>query len=224
MLKSLKEINQFLNSKTPNSFWVIQKYIERPLLYNGRKFDIRVWAIFTGTDEVFVYKKAYVRTSSDIYDLANHNNYVHLTNQCLQVHGENYGKHEEGNTLPLHALDEYFKEKFPNYDITVEKDIKPRIKDLIIDTFLCYRKQLNPNRRKHVFELYGYDFLIDEDFRTWLIEVNTNPYLGTPNKYMEELVPQMVDDMLEIVLDPLLPPKSKPPKGNTLNKIFQIDR
>jgi hypothetical protein len=48
--------------------------------------------------------------------------------------------------------------------------------------------------------------------------------LGTPNKYMEELVPQMVDDMLEIVLDPLLPPKSKPPKGNTLNKIFQIDR
>ena len=31
------------------------------------------------------------------------------------------------------------------------------------------------------FELFGYDFMIDEDFRVWLIEVNENPYLGVPN-------------------------------------------
>lgn len=35
-----------------------------------------------------------------------------------------------------------------------------------------------PSKRKNAFELFGYDFLIDEDLRTWLIEVNTNPYLG----------------------------------------------
>jgi D-alanine-D-alanine ligase-like ATP-grasp enzyme len=28
----------------------------------------------------------------------------------------------------------------------------------------------------------GFDFLIDEDFRTWLIEVNTNPYFGVINE------------------------------------------
>ncbi len=27
----------------------------------------------------------------------------------------------------------------------------------------------------------GYDFMIDEDFRVWLIEVNTNPYFGVVN-------------------------------------------
>lgn len=43
--------------------------------------------------------------------------------------------------------------------------------------------------QSNAFELFGFDFLIDEDFRTWLIEVNTNPYLGTPNEYMEKLVP-----------------------------------
>ncbi len=80
VFKSLKEITNFLNSKQQNTFWVIQKYLEKPLLYRERKFDIRIWAIFTGNDEVFVYKKAYVRTSSDNYDLNNHNNYVHLTN------------------------------------------------------------------------------------------------------------------------------------------------
>ena len=35
------------------------------------------------------------------------------------------------------------------------------------------------------FELLGYDFMIDEDFRVWLIEVNENPYLGTPNDFVK---------------------------------------
>ena len=40
-------------------------------------------------------------------------------------------------------------------------------------------------KKPNLFELYGYDFLIDEDFRTWLVEVNTNPYLGIPNKFVQ---------------------------------------
>ena len=48
---------------------------------------------------------------------------------------------------------------------------------------------MNPGPRNNVFELFGFDFLLDEDFRIWLIEVNFNPFLGTPNEYMRELVP-----------------------------------
>ena len=48
----------------------------------------------------------------------------------------------------------------------------PRMKDIIIDTFLSVRNDLNPGKRKNCFELLGYDFLIDEDFRLWLLEVN----------------------------------------------------
>ena len=69
---------------------------------------------------------------------------------------------------------------------------------------------MNPNRRKHVFELFGFDFLLDEDFRLWLIEINTNPFLGTPNKEMQRLVPQMVEDMVKLTVDPVFKPKSKP--------------
>jgi D-alanine-D-alanine ligase-like ATP-grasp enzyme len=44
---------------------------------------------------------------------------------------------------------------------------------------------MNPNKITPCFELFGFDFMVDEDFRTWLIEVNTNPYLGMQNKHMK---------------------------------------
>jgi hypothetical protein len=62
------------------------------------------------------------------------------------------------------------------------------MKDLIIDSILSVKTQLNPNKRKNIFEIFGYDFLIDEDFRLWLIEVNTNPYLGIPNTFIGKVV------------------------------------
>jgi tubulin--tyrosine ligase len=90
----------------------VQKYIERPFLFKQRKFDIRVWALFTVRNEVFFYPKGYVRTSSDSYNLENGNNYVHLTNNCLQKHGENYGVFEEGNTIGFERFQEYLEEHF----------------------------------------------------------------------------------------------------------------
>jgi hypothetical protein len=89
----------------------------------------------------------------------------------------------------------------------------PRIKDIIIDSFLSVRTKMNPNRRKNVFELFGFDFLLDEDFRIWLIEINTNPFLGTPNKEMCRLVPQMIEDLMRLVVDPVFKPR-KIPEGN----------
>jgi len=83
----------------------------------------------------------------------------------------------------------------------MDSHIIPRIQDLIIDAFLAVRTQINPQKKSNLFELWGFDFLIDEDFRTWLIEVNTNPYLGIPNDFIKKLLPEMLDDMLSIVLD-----------------------
>lgn len=76
---------------------------------------------------------------------------------------------------------------FPELQLSVRDHFVPRMKDLIIDSILSVKTQLNPNKRKNVFEIFGYDFLIDEDFRIWLIEVNTNPYLGIPNTFIGKI-------------------------------------
>ena len=76
----------------------------------------------------------------------------------------------------------------------------------MLDVYHSTKKTLNPHKRKNCFELFGFDFLIDEDFRVWLIEVNTNPYLGVPNDYIRTLLPKMIDDLFRLVLDPVVCP------------------
>lgn len=45
--------------------YVVQKYIERPLLIKGRKFDIRVWALVTHNRELFFFQEGYIRLTSE---------------------------------------------------------------------------------------------------------------------------------------------------------------
>lgn len=46
--------------------------------------------------------------------------------------------------------------------------------------------------RKYCFEVFGYDFIIDEDFNLWLIEVNTNPCIELSSPILEALIPRML--------------------------------
>jgi D-alanine-D-alanine ligase-like ATP-grasp enzyme len=85
--------------------------------------------------------------------------------------------------------------------VSFNDHILPRIKDLVIDCFVSAINGLNPNKREHCFELMGFDFLIDEDFRVWLIEVNTNPYFGVVNNNLPNFIPNLVDDTFKLTLD-----------------------
>jgi len=206
----LEGMQKVLESRPMFSYWVIQKYIERPLLYKNRKFDIRVWALMTWKGEFYYYRPGYLRTSSEYYEINSKHSHVHLTNNCLQQHGQKYGAYEEGNTISFEAFQGYLNKVHPHVDL--DKHIVPRIKDLMIDCFLAGKNTVNLYKRRNSFELLGFDFLIDEDFRVWLIEVNTNPYLGIPNKFIEGLLPKMLNDLFEIILDLCFEPLNEMPK------------
>ena len=63
--------------------------------------------------------------------------------------------------------------------------------------------KIDPNRRVNTFEVYGYDFMLDDDFKTYLIEVNTNPCLELSSPLLARLIPNMMENALRIVVDPL---------------------
>lgn len=59
-----------------------------------------------------------------------------------------------------------------NYEECLEK-----IYDHIKITLKATSKLLNSHNRKFSFQIFGYDFMIDQAGYPWLIEVNTNPCL-----------------------------------------------
>lgn len=79
-------------------------------------------------------------------------------------------------------------EEYPDTNISIEDHFLPRMKDVVIDTIVAAKKNLNQKYRRFSFELLGYDFLIDEDFRLWLLEVNNNPFLGHQNDEQYKLL------------------------------------
>jgi len=202
---SLQNMPTVIKSHT----FVIQKYIEKPLLVKARKFDIRVWALVTHNYDFYFFKEGYLRTSSEEFNLGDVDNYfIHLTNNAVQKFSSNYGQFENGNQLSFPWFQKFMEEMFPGFDF--KGKIINRIKELIFISMSSVRKKLNPNDRKHCFEVFGYDFIIDENLHVWLIEVNTNPCLEESSPLLAMLIPRMIDDAFKLTLD-LLFPKRDPP-------------
>ncbi len=82
---------------------------------------------------------------------------------------------------------------------------------------------MDPHRRHHSFEILGYDFMIDEHCKPWLIEVNTNPCLEISSPLLARMIPAMIENSLKsapsffrIAVDPLFPPPPCPPSKKPL--------
>ncbi len=48
--------------------------------------------------------------------------------------------------------------------------------------------------------------MLDDNFKAWLIEVNTNPCLELSSPLLARLIPSMVENAFRIAVDPLFPP------------------
>lgn len=83
--------DQSSSSLAPKSKWVVQKYMEQPLLslQGGRKFDIRQWVLISSLQplRVFWYHKCYLRFCSEPFGLERErldDQFVHLSNFSIQ--------------------------------------------------------------------------------------------------------------------------------------------
>ena len=106
---------------------ILQKYIDNPLLYQRRKFDIRCFSLVTcinGVMKGYFYRDGYIRTASKEYSMNNlQNKYIHLVNDAVQKYSEDYGKYEAGNKLSYGAFQKYLTSTYPDKKINLERDI-----------------------------------------------------------------------------------------------------
>jgi len=66
------------------------------------------------------------------------------------------------------------------------------MRELTKISMVAVSNKLNPGKLNYCMEIFGYDFIIDEEFKAWLIEVNTNPCLEESSELLKMLLPRMI--------------------------------
>ena len=155
----------------------------------------------------YMYRDCYFRTSSFKFDLQNLNSrFVHLTNDAVQQNCEDYGRFESGNKLSINDFQRYLDTNFPSKNICFMRDLFPTIERLVTDSFRAVINKIDPQRLQNSFEIFGYDFMIDENFKVYLIEANTNPCLEICCPLLSRIIPELLDNSFRIAIDPLFQP------------------
>ncbi|XP_037663616.1 tubulin--tyrosine ligase isoform X2 [Choloepus didactylus] len=151
---------------------VIQKYLERPLLLEPghRKFDIRSWVLVDHQYNIYLYREGVLRTASEPYHADDFQDKTcHLTNHCIQKeYSENYGKYEEGNEMFFEEFNQYLTSAL---NTNLESSILLQIKHIIRSCLLSVEPAISTRHLPYQsFQLFGFDFMVDEQLAVWLIE------------------------------------------------------
>ncbi|XP_045777737.1 tubulin glycylase 3A-like isoform X3 [Maniola jurtina] len=210
MASKLGVIINLLNKA--NTKYVIQKYIEEPLLIHETKFDIRQYYLVTSTYPliIWMYKDCYLKFSSQKYNLKDYHESIHLTNNAVQRKYRNCsGRHADLPNNNMWDLDEYksYLNKIGQDDVW-DTIIYPGMKKSIVSIMLSCQDSLSVSKNR--FELYGCDFILDKDYKPWLIEINSCPDLNHTTHVTAKICPAVVSDLIKVVID-----YSKNPKAST---------
>ena len=87
----------------------------------------------------------------------------------MQKYTANYGRYEPGNKLSYAEFQRYLDTKYPKKEYSFEAQIIPKMKKVATDAVRSAYLKLSPSHKENNFEIFGLDFMIDSDFKPWLI-------------------------------------------------------
>ena len=200
-LQEMKKLEGENNNNFKCEHILLQKYLERPLLYQGRKFDIRIWIMLISGQEscVYIFKQGHLKATCGQYDINSSSPFIHLTNYSVQKHNADFSKIEIGNEISYEEFQEELDKT--NTGKNFFKDIYPKIVYIIRLAVGSGKSNLNHLNRTNCFEIFGCDFILDQKFKPYLLEINLNPGLEISSPLISKLVPRMVDDALKLTID-----------------------
>lgn len=188
---------------------LVQRYLHKPYLIGGKKFDLRLYVYVTCYDPLRVYlfkdglvRFASCRYSSSIESLSN--KFMHLTNYSVNKKNAKYKSNFDvtacqGHKWALKALWGYLTQKGVNSEAIWEK-----IKDIVIKTIIASEPYVNSLVKMYVrrpyccHELFGFDIMLDENLKPWILEVNISPSLHSNSPLDVSIKGQMIRDLLNL--------------------------
>lgn len=187
--------------------WIAQKYMENPMLINNKKFDIRQWVVVTRWNplSVWFYQDCYLRFSFNDYDPTKlKNRFAHLTNNSISKHAEGFDDQQDDTMWHSDDFQDYLKKLNLKEGEHVIEDpwldkVQTSMKEIVMHSLESCSDAVMP--RNSSFQLFGYDFMVSEDLKVWLIEVNSSPDLSYSTATTRVLVKSMLEDMVRVVVD-----------------------
>ncbi|KAF8570907.1 hypothetical protein P879_01143 [Paragonimus westermani] len=183
---------------------IVQSYISRPYLINDTKFDLRLYVYVSGFNpfKAYLHRNGLVRFASlkystSVADISNR--YVHLTNYSVNKHNNHTETGVTDHKWKLETLWRYLL----NRGINVE-GLWLQLKDIVFKTLVSVTNSISImidqhcRRRACVHELFGFDILLDENLKPWLLEVNVSPSLHTNTSLDNDVKSEVVTDMFNV--------------------------
>lgn len=171
----------------------MQEYINRPFTLDGLKFDFRIYVLLKSISplKIFLFREGLARFATHPYEQASDGNLqdltMHLTNYAInkrspsfifnKAEDEDNVGHKRSYTAVIQALKDMGKDT---------DRLERQIEQIIVKTILsaeekllsCYRR-CRPIEENVCFELLGFDIMLDEQLKPYLIEVNHSPSFST---------------------------------------------
>ncbi|KAL0868898.1 hypothetical protein ABMA27_007236 [Loxostege sticticalis] len=196
---------------------VVAKYIDKPLLIGGHKCDLRLYVCVTSIDPllVYLYEEGLVRFATVKYDKTNKNLWnpcMHLCNYSINKYHTDYIKCDDpnagniGHKWTLSALLRHLRKQGRNTTA-----LMAAIEDLVVKSILSSAQTITAAARVFVpnffncFELFGYDILIDDMLKPWLLEINLSPSLACDSPLDARVKSALLADTLTLVGLPAMP-------------------
>ena len=196
----IDQLNDILSNVKPCNQTIIQKYIENPLVINGRKFDIRQWVLVTDLNPltVWLFETPYVRFGAENYHIDDFKNvFSQLTGNSIAKHSEKFNTGEiEGDMWENEQFKEYLKK---NYGGDPWTEIQKKIEKIVILSLESAKHKLF--NRKNNFEVFGFDIMLDDKLNVYLIEINASPDWTYSTKVTEKLIKIASEDIMKVVID-----------------------
>ena len=189
----VKKISDLPSLQYTSNEMVVQEYIDKPLLLEGKKFDLRLYVLISNVKPMiaFLNEEGLARFCTEEYIPPTTDNlknvYMHLTNYSLNKLSPNYKYNEEcieindGSKRTLTSLWKSLEKA--GYD---REEIMDNIKELLKRLLVSlqpiiqfhYNVAFEGKDTGKCFHVLGVDILVDQNRKPWLLEINSNPSLN----------------------------------------------
>ncbi|KAK1787600.1 hypothetical protein P4O66_016099 [Electrophorus voltai] len=195
---------------------VVQEYIQKPLLIDKLKFDVRLYVLVRSLEplEIYIAKEGLSRFCTEPYQEPSQKNlshvFMHLTNYSLNVHSGNFVHSDSCSTGSKRTFSSVLY-RLASKGVDIKK-VWSDIIALVIKTVIAlvpelkvyYQADIPPGKPGPTcFQILGFDILLMKNLKPVLLEVNANPSMRieheqevSPGVY--EYVPSPVDEEVKV--------------------------